>query len=198
MPKDRYESYVEHPRFGREPRLTGLNIESSHVDSSNTDVFVHWHPGRIPNTAVPADVSKQVGATIQVTHYYDLDRTCRKCNRPFIFFAEEQKYWYEELKLPLEADAVNCVPCRRKIRELQALKARYQELYHADRSETATYEMVEAALVLVEEGIFQVTVLEKLKGMVRQVAEPKGDTARFETIIDQLEALKRYRDEQTG
>jgi hypothetical protein len=30
-----------------------------------------------------------------------------------LLFAEEQKYWYEELKFPLEANCLDCVPCRK-------------------------------------------------------------------------------------
>ena len=49
-------------------------------------------------------MSRQSPAMVPVTHYYDVTRTCRDCDRPFIFFAQEQKHWYEQLGLPLEAD----------------------------------------------------------------------------------------------
>ena len=42
-----------------------------------------------------------------MTHYFDAKRVCRKCERPFLFFAEEQKYWYEDLRFPLEADCLD-------------------------------------------------------------------------------------------
>jgi hypothetical protein len=113
--KREYDNYVEHPRFGRYPRITGLNPES---DFTTGKPFLHWNATeRIPNTAVEADLSRQSRATVPVTHYYDVKRTCRDCARPFIFFADEQKHWYEELKLPLEADCVRCVPCRKTQRE---------------------------------------------------------------------------------
>lgn len=99
-----YSDYVEHPRFGRWPRLTELN-----PDATDGTVFCHWHspPGvRVPDTAIAADVTKQSAATVPVTHYFDARRVCRKCERPFLFFAEEQRFWYEELGFPLEADAL--------------------------------------------------------------------------------------------
>ena len=104
-PRDDYSKFVDHPRYGHQPRVTGLN-----PDTNYADVFLHWHSGkeyRIPNTAIPADLSRQAKATVPVTHYFDVRRQCRDCGRPFIFFAEEQKYWYEELKFKLDATLEN-------------------------------------------------------------------------------------------
>ncbi|WP_366929827.1 zinc-ribbon domain containing protein [uncultured Thiodictyon sp.] len=100
-PKEDYSKFVDHPRYGRLPRMTGLN-----PDTNYTDVFLHWHSAkecRIPNTAIRADLSRQTPATVQVTHYFDVRRQCRDCDKPFIFFAEEQKYWYEILGFGLDS-----------------------------------------------------------------------------------------------
>ena len=108
----KYADFVEHPRYGREPRLTGLDV----TDLPDGTVYCHWHSPigvRVPGTAVVADVTRQRRATIHVTHYFDAKRECRKCGRPFLFFADEQKYWYEELAFPLEADCLECPPCRK-------------------------------------------------------------------------------------
>jgi Probable zinc-ribbon domain len=182
MAKDRYQDFVEHPRYGRRPRKTGLEPRPE----PSEHVFVHWHGGRISETAITADTSRQVPATVQVTHYFDCSRVCRGCERRFIFFAEEQRYWYEELRLPLEADAVRCVPCRRKVRELQVLNLRYQELCHSDLSEAEVYEMVEIGLVLVEEGLFQGKVLNKLKAMLRQLLKSSAYSERANALLSEL------------
>src|SRR5687768_13036282 len=90
-----FEDYVEHPRFGRGPRTTGLNPKEIPLKT-----FFHWHSPRgvrVDNTAIEADVARQNAPTIGVTHYFDSRRVCRTCSRPFLFFAEEQKYWYETL-----------------------------------------------------------------------------------------------------
>ena len=111
-----FDDYVEHPLYGRVPRVTGLNPK----EDFGGNVFLHWHSPedvRIPNTAVQADTSKQPTATVAVTHYFDSKRTCRDCQRPFLFFAEEQKYWYEELGFRLDADCIRCVECRKKHRK---------------------------------------------------------------------------------
>lgn len=95
-----YANFVKHPRYGRQPRFTGLNPQTNF----DSHTFLHWHSPqscRIDNTAIVADLDKQVAATVPVTHYYDVERQCRDCNQMFIFFAAEQKYWYEELQFPL-------------------------------------------------------------------------------------------------
>ena len=117
MARTDYSDYVDHPRFGRGPRITGLN-----PDALDTNVHLHWNATtvaeiasryealmgkkwphgdlaayardikRIPNTAVVADLGRQKITAVGVTHYFDLDRVCRDCRRRFIFFAEEQKH----------------------------------------------------------------------------------------------------------
>src|SRR5688572_8761575 len=108
---DEYAAFVDHPRYGRHPHITGLN-----PDGGSDDVFLHWRWRKkgclIPNTAIPADLSRQTAATIHVTHYFDQKLECRDCRRLFIFFAEEQKHWYEELGFGLDSDCVRCVFCR--------------------------------------------------------------------------------------
>lgn len=82
---DAYADYVEHPRYGRKPRITGLNP----IDG-RPGAWLRWGPTdyNIPNTAIAADRSKQVGHA-SVTHYFDTKRRCRDCGRMFLFFAEE-------------------------------------------------------------------------------------------------------------
>ena len=136
---DYFRAYVEHPRYGKLPRFTGLNHDPNRYGN-----FIHWHSNRdcrIPDTAILADITRQHPATVHVTHYYDVKRVCRDCKRQFLFFAEEQKYWYEELGFRLEADCVRCCDCRKIIQdeteESKAIQARYTELCHLDRRSPA-------------------------------------------------------------
>src|SRR5437660_274874 len=99
-----YDRFVPHPRFGRGPRFTGCD-----PDPLDPDVHLHWNATdgneierryealtgdrwpypdltsftgtcrRIPGTAIKADLSGQTPATVPVTHYFDLERTCRDC-----------------------------------------------------------------------------------------------------------------------
>jgi hypothetical protein len=75
-PAAEYSGFVEHPRYGKGPRFTGLDV----ADSPDGRVYCHWHSPmgvRVPNTAVVADVARQRTATLHVTHYFDAKRVCR-------------------------------------------------------------------------------------------------------------------------
>ena len=163
-----WSDYVEHPRYGRRPRLTGLDPIPNLLDGS---VFLHWHSPagvRVPYTAFAADLSRQPRATVPVTHYFDAKRQCRDCSRPFLFFAEEQKHWYEVLQFPLEADCLECVPCRKDAQQLRVARQKYDELLaRTERSETDTLQLVECGLLLVESSVFSKKVLPKLRALLK-------------------------------
>jgi len=187
--KREYEDHVEHPRFGRYPRVTGLNPESNFTTGHP---FLHWNAvDRIPNTAVEADLSRQSPAMVAVTHYYDVKRTCRDCGKPFIFFAQEQKYWYEELGLPLEADCVRCVPCRKRQRGVAAKRERYEELFHVpDRTPDQHLEMAECCLSLIEEGVFHVRQTQRVRELLKRVTPRDEEAERCKDLRNRLAALE--------
>jgi hypothetical protein len=129
---DYFRDYVEHPRYGKLPIFTGLNHDPNRYGN-----FIHWHSNhdcRIPDTAILADISRQHHATVRVSHYYDVKRVCLDCKSPYLFFAEEQQFWYEVLGMNLEADCVYCYDCRklkRAHKRAQKLQqSRYIELCH--------------------------------------------------------------------
>ncbi len=166
---------AEHPRFGTAPRLTGLDP----VNTADGSVFLHWHSPtgvRVPNTAVAADLAHQAPATVAVTHYFDSRRVCRVCRAPFLFFADEQKYWYERLGFPLEADCLECVACRKDLQRLRVARKTYERLLGSpSRSADETLALVECAVVLVESSVFSKQLLPKLRGLLNPVlAEAQG------------------------
>jgi hypothetical protein len=187
---DRYHNYVNHPQYGRGPRYTGLDPSPNLADvflhwnaTSVTEIaqvlynqtgqtlsslrgLIPYDQGtkRIPNTAVRANTARQLTATVAVTHYFDLDRICRDCQRPFIFFADEQKYWYEELGLRLEADCVRCVPCRKRHRKIADARRRYEVLFHIpEKTAEQALEMADCCLQLVSDGVFTQKQTERIR-----------------------------------
>lgn len=235
-PSDRdYSGYVEHPRYGREPRFTGLD-----VPAHGPDATLHWRaignvelerglrrycpewfdtmkrlvgenfdadalfkkpdqPSvngvalrcRIPGTAIEADPSRQNEPTVPVTHYYDMERLCLDCQRPFIFFAEEQKHWYEVLRLPLDADCVRCWECRKKQQALERKQRRYEELTHVQkRSWRENLEMAECALSLVEKGVFHPRQTEHLAALLKTIPESDRGTQNYRDARARLQALR--------
>ncbi len=189
---DKYDTYVEHPRYGRRPRITGMNPETVY----GGEVFIHWHSSkecRIPNTAIAADLSQQTPATVPVTHYYDVKRQCLDCGRPFLFFAEEQKHWYEELGFGLESDCVRCVVCRKQQQGLANERERYEQLFHhSDRTADEILEMAACCLSLIEANVFHRRQTERVRMLLNRIsAECSVKTQnKFNELRERLLALE--------
>lgn len=175
--------FVEHPRYGCQPRLTGLNPQNN-----DGNIFLHWHSPlicRLENTAIAADLHQQVAATIPVTHYYDVKRQCRDCERMFIFFAAEQKYWYEKLQFPLESDCIRCYSCRAKQRQIAHNLKQYESLFHvANRTTEQTLTMTECCLFLIENQIFDPTP--KLTQQIRRLLNTVPNEAKLKRRLEQI------------
>src|SRR5688500_18355666 len=190
-PAREFADFVEHPRFGRGSRFTGLDVTPSHDGT----VYCHWHSPagvRVPNTAILANVASQRPATLHVTHYFDAKRVCRKCGRPFLFFAEEQKHWYEELKFPLEADCLDCATCRRDEHRLRALREKYDALLaQTARTETDTLELVDCALSLIESAVFTQKLRPRLRGFLKPLlANAEGPNyTKAQTLVSRISVL---------
>lgn len=190
--EDKYASFVEHPRYGRRPHVTGLNPETIF----GGDTFLHWHSPkecRIPNTAIPADLSQQVAATVPVTHYFDVVRTCRDCGRPFLFFAQEQKHWYEELGFGLDSDCVRCVPCRKRQQGIARVRERYEGLFHVrNRSSEENLEMADCCLSLIEQSVFHRRQTERVRMLLNQVIQGPDEhvDARCRDLLARLRAIE--------
>jgi len=93
----------------------------------------------IEGTAIPADIAAQRPMTIPFTHYFDVDRACKDCGKRFIFFAEEQKHWYETLQFYGGVNCLHCVVCRKKRQHINHARQQYQaltELTHLSPEQT--------------------------------------------------------------
>jgi hypothetical protein len=182
-PAAEFAGFVSNPRFGQGPRRTSLDP----INPPDRSVFLHWHSGpgvRVAGTAVAADRARQSPATVAVTHYFDARRVCRACRRPFLFYAEEQKHWYEELHFPLEADCLECVPCRKAEQRLQAAQRRYASLLaQPARSEVETLALVECGLLLVEAAIHSKKLLPRLRGLLKPVPAAAGEEQARATLL---------------
>ena len=190
-PRDRYRDYVEHPLYGRGPRITGQNPQ----DDWKNGVYLGWHcpiGERIADTAIVADTSKQVARPVPVTHYYDVKRTCRDCKRKFLFFAEEQKFWYETLGFPLESDCVRCVDCRKTQQDYADLRKTYENLLQKpDRHEDETLELAHCALSLIESGVFGNRTIERVRSFLNSIPADSDirSRGRFRDLTDRATRL---------
>ncbi|MBA3329443.1 MAG: zinc-ribbon domain containing protein [Actinobacteria bacterium] len=84
----------------------------------------------VPPEAVPGDIEKQEFCSwCHPPHYYYVDepKWCVECRKRFVFSAEEQKFWFEELKFNFHSIAIRCQECRRSQRRGKATKIQLQE-----------------------------------------------------------------------
>lgn len=122
--------FVDHPRYGDKPIISGETWTEADLMRAHWR-YAHrgWDPKILfPETAIRADCSRQNFCCYARWLYVDIARRCRKCRRWFIFFALEQKYWYEVLGFHIDADCLDCQECRHGGQEQERLKARYTEL----------------------------------------------------------------------
>ena len=122
---ERLANVVPHPRYGTDVVPSGRVGDDDVIREPpewSRDVTFQ-------ESAIPADVGKQNFSTMSHLHWYvDTLRDCRMCKRPFLFFAREQQYWYEELRFRVEADCHECVECRASLRTVRRRLKRYGEL----------------------------------------------------------------------
>lgn len=178
-------AFVPHPRFGQTPRLTGLDPHATGY------AYFGWQKeGLIPGTAIPADITKQRGTCMPRTHYLDRRRTCVDCGKPFIFYAEEQRHWYETLGFPVDADCTRCPICRKETQALDRARRRYEALCHAGPlSADECLEMAELCLGLVERGTFSPKQVPHIRALLHQAAAQAAPATEIERLTTRLNAF---------
>ena len=72
-----------------------------------------------------ADTSKQDFSVCPRHWYLDAEFRCGRCGEAFVFTAEEQGFWYEQLRFFVDSVPKQCRACRRESRELKALQQEY-------------------------------------------------------------------------
>lgn len=123
--KDSIPSYITHPRYGDRPVISSDEVPACAIESA------HWRYSSLnyfAETAIFADTSKQNFAIYPRKIYVDIEEMCDVCCRPFIFFAEEQKHWFEELGFWIDAHCTRCIECRKKDQGVRFMHKRYQKL----------------------------------------------------------------------
>jgi Probable zinc-ribbon domain len=90
------------------------------------------------STAVRADISRQNFSVCPRHWYINAAFHCSRCGQPFVFTAEEQKFWYEELKFWIDSRPKECAKCRQELRAMKALQQEYdREIASALSKETS-------------------------------------------------------------
>lgn len=148
--RSRYKQYVHHPRYGDRPIYSG---EQYSLDEILKSYWRYSAESIFPETAIKADLAKQNYTITPRSIYVDIQKICINCGKWFLFFAKEQKYWYETLGFYVDADYIKCSDCRYKEHEIKKLFNRYEELLKCDsRSDQETSELKNIALELFQQG----------------------------------------------
>ncbi len=107
----------------------------------------------VPGTALLANTHLQNYCCFPRRVYADVLKQCRTCARPFVFYANEQRFWYETLRLPVDVDCVDCPPCRKHAHRVKSAQARYAAALHLPRLDAKHMEVfVDDALFLFDAG----------------------------------------------
>jgi len=184
-----YSDFVEHPRYGRSPRFTDLDADRSQS--------LHHSGPTIPGTAVAADPARQSWSPVSIPFYFDMECVCRDCDRKFLFFAEEQKHWYEALGFSLWSLCERCVPCRKKCQGVEVKKRRYAELLGDEvRSAEENLELAETCIELMEADVLPRRSGERARMALNRLGEPAAEyvRARREELRERLKQYEQRRD----
>lgn len=142
--------FVPHPRYGAQPLPSGFHFSEEEI------LRAHWRYRWLdyfPETAIPANISRQHYAIFPRKLYLDIALTCDTCQRRFIFFAKEQRYWFEELGFWVDAHCTTCVECRGQQQQIRFWQRRYQQyVMQTGLSKEQTREFKQIALELYQRG----------------------------------------------
>ncbi|HEX2835195.1 MAG TPA: zinc-ribbon domain containing protein [Thermoanaerobaculia bacterium] len=113
-----------HPLFGNIPLIEHRVAFPNGKEVIYYEADPNYEPP-LPPGAIRGNVRKQrfCGAHNLGKYFYvDEPHTCVQCNQEFIFFAKEQRFWYEMLGFHLDSRALRCLKCRKQRRSENALR----------------------------------------------------------------------------
>lgn len=163
LPRD----LVPHPRYGNRVVPSGVEVYLPALKRS----YLQYGIERIfPESAIRADVTKQQFSFAPREYYVDILKRCRTCGRRFLFFAREQKHWYETLQFYIYADCVLCPECRHSDQVLRRRFKRYSEnVNRTDLKDRQLAGLLEDAVFLFENGLLRnQQQLRRLRNLARK------------------------------
>jgi hypothetical protein len=159
--KSNWTSSVElPPDLAPHPRAHAMARRTPHRAANLSAAEIRatmWQARRdvlIPETAVHANTAFSGHSCFSRPLYVDMLKQCRTCQAPFLFYANEQRFWFEVLHLPGDADCVDCAPCRKQKHRVKACQFRYAAAVNAPSLDAkAMKTFVDDTLFLFEHGL---------------------------------------------
>ena len=174
---------VPHPRYGSEPLVSGVRGISPEAILNG---YWGYRSEKIfPESVLVADASKQNYSVFPRQFYVDILKTCRSCARPFIFFAAQQKHWFETLRFFVDADCVHCSECRAQRTATKRAVQHYSSLVQLDQPKPdELQQLVDASVLLLSQGSLKNrTRLGHIKNLaLKQIPQYPGTLALVEAL----------------
>lgn len=117
----------------------------------------------------------------------DVLKICVNCNRPFIFYFEEDEYWRR--KLGPHVECIRCVECRKEQRAEVQLNEEYQRLLAMENKGWEEYhDLACVALALFAEGKIQ--NLEKIRAFINKIPESQQHRIRVRRLHQRIKRIE--------
>jgi len=112
----------------------------------------YFHESRFIDyqTAIRADVSKQIYSVAPRYWYIDAVFECNECLREFTWTAEEQKAWFEQYDLWVDAEPRICKCCIAARRKLKDLRREYDALVSSARNQGSFEQKLSVISIILE------------------------------------------------
>lgn len=188
--RSRATGLVPHPRYGAASVPSGEGLSEAAVRAS---YWGYRDAELFPESAIVADWKHQNFTTFPRAIYVDLLEHCRDCRRPFLFFAREQKHWYEDLGFYVDARCVRCPACRKTEGTLRRRFARYAEaVAKPSLDDEALRIALGDALFVWEAGLLRdESKLRRWKNLAKRKLPSAKITARLVAVVNALDAEKK-------
>jgi hypothetical protein len=177
---------VPHPRFGARSVPSGFDVPRELIRR----VYCYDRPPVFPDSAIPADVSRQNYSVVPRACYVDILKTCHRCDRQFIFFAREQRYWYEDLGFWVDAQCIHCPECRQWRHRLRRAHQRFSRaVSRREWKDDELASLVRDAILLYEVGVLRSEQkLRRIKNLARTQLPEADVTKEIVALVDSLRA----------
>ena len=178
---------VPHPRYGVQPIPSGIEVPE---EALRHGFWRHQRERMFPESVILGDASKQNYAIYPRRYYVDVLRECRTCRRPFIFFAREQRYWFETLHFFVDADCVLCPSCRRDSQVIRRRLRRYSDLRRESQLTDAQLQSLvdDATYLFIHGALRDVNSLGQLKNRAVKVIPEYVGTTRLREVLANAKA----------
>ncbi len=109
----------------RQPTSHVVHVFGSDHPHGMPKHFLHGAVHIAYETAVRADISRQDFSVAPRHWYLDLTFICKRCHHEFIWSRDEQRFWFEELRLWIDSHPFLCRGCRATKREMTEIRRSY-------------------------------------------------------------------------